>query len=83
MQAFRNKIIFCESQIKILDEMARLKKHDNDELIKHLLKILDLLKKPIIDEKELKKLIDLLTIAKMPEEEKVISSPLKIQLPPA
>ena len=62
--------------------MALLKKHDNDELIKHLLKILDLLKKPILDEKKLKKLLNFFTNAKMPEEQKVISSPLKIQLPP-
>ncbi len=48
--------------------MALLKKYDNDELIKHLLKIIDLLKKPILDEKELKKLLNFFTNAKISEE---------------
>ena len=63
--------------------MVVVKIHNNDELIKYLLQILDLLKKPFLDEKKLKKLLNLFTNAKMSEELKVIEAPLKIQLPPA
>ena len=51
-----------------MDELVLLKKYNNDELIKYLLQIIDLLKKPFLDEKELKKLLNLLTNEKMPEE---------------
>ena len=39
--------------------MVALKKHDNDYLINYLLKILELLKKPMLDEKDLVKLLNL------------------------
>jgi len=51
-----------------LDELVLIKKHNIDELIKYLLKILELLKKPFLDEKELQKIMNLLTNVKMPEE---------------
>jgi hypothetical protein len=51
-----------------VDELVLLKKYNNDELIKYLLQILELLKKPFLDEKELKKLINLFTNEKTPEE---------------
>ena len=35
-QAFRSKIEFWESQIKIVDEIVVLKKYENDNLIKLL-----------------------------------------------
>ena len=63
--------------------MAAKRKHDNEQLIKHLLKILELLKKPFLDEKELKKLINLFINEKIPEEQKVIDATLNFQLPPA
>ena len=66
-----------------MDKLVFVKKHTNDELIKYLLQILQLLKKPILDEKKLKKLLSLFTNAKIQEEVKVIDAPLKIQLPPA
>ncbi len=37
-----------------MDELLFVKKHNNDELIEYLLQILDLLKKPFLDEKKLK-----------------------------
>ena len=65
-----------------MDKLVFVKKHTNDELIKYLLQILDLLKKPFLDEEKLKKLLNLLKKAKIQEKVKVIHAPLKIQLPP-
>ena len=50
--------------------MIALKKHDNDNLIKYLHEILEMSKKPSLEEKELKKLQSLLKIEKIkkPEE---------------
>ena len=48
--------------------MFLVKIYNNDELIKYLLEILDLLKKPFLDENKLKKLLNLFTNAKMQEE---------------
>ena len=65
-----------------MDKLVFVKKHTNDELIKYLLQILDLLKKPFLDEEKLKKLLNLLKNAKIQEEVKVIDALLNIQLPP-
>ncbi len=48
--------------------MVLLKILNNDELIKYLLKILDLLKKPFLEEKNLKNLLNLFKNAKISEE---------------
>ena len=66
-----------------MDKLVFVKKHTNDELIKYLLQILQLLRKPFLDEKKLKKLLSLFTNAKIQEEVKVIDALSNIQLPPA
>ena len=48
--------------------MVLLKIHNIDELIKYLLQILGLLKKPFLDEKELKNLLNYFTNVNIPEE---------------
>ena len=48
--------------------MVVVKIHNNDELIKYLLQILDLLKKPFLEEKNLKNLMNLFKNAKISEE---------------
>ena len=57
--------------------MVALKKHDNDNLIKYLHEVLEMLIKPTFEEKELKKLQSLFKIEKIlkQEEKKVIAAP--------
>ena len=40
--------------------MVALKKHENDYLLKYLLKVLEMLKNPMLEKKDLKKLLNLL-----------------------
>ena len=42
--------------------MIALKKYDNDKLIKYFLNVIEMLKNPMMEEKDLKKLISLLNI---------------------
>ena len=43
-----------------MDELVALKKHENDYLLKYLLKVLEMLKNPMLEKKDLKKLLNLL-----------------------
>ena len=58
--------------------MVNLKKHDNDNLIKYLLDVLEMLKNPMMEEKDLGKLSGMFNIEKInkPVEKKVIVAPL-------
>ena len=63
--------------------MALLKIHNIDELIKYLLKILELFEKPFLDKNELKKLVNLFTKAEIGDENYVFYASGKMELPPA
>jgi hypothetical protein len=51
--AFKRKMKFFENEIKNVEEVVALKKHNNDDLIKYLLNVLEMLKNPMIEEKEI------------------------------
>ena len=60
--------------------MVALKKLDNDALIKYFLKVLEMLKNPMHEDKDLKKLLSLFKVRKIlkKEEKKVIASPQRL-----
>ena len=60
-----------------------LKKHENDNLMEYLLNVIEMLKKTILEEKDLPKLLNLLQIKKIlkQEEQKVIAPLQKLKAP--
>ena len=48
--------------MKIVENMMNLKKHENDKLMKCLLNVIEMLKKTILEERDLPKLLNLLKI---------------------
>ena len=61
--------------------MINLKKHENDKLMEYLLNVIEMLKKTILEEKDLPKLLNLLEIENIlkQEEQKVIDPLQKCQ----
>ena len=51
--AFRCKIKFYLNELKNVEEMVALMKHNNDDLIKYLLNVLEMLKNPMMEEKDI------------------------------
>ena len=63
--------------------MMNLKKHENDNLMEYLLNVIEMLKKTILEEKDLTKLLNLLEIENIlkQEEQKVIAPLQKYEAP--
>ena len=51
--AFSRKMKFYQNELKNVEEMVALKKHNNDDLIKYLLNVLEMLKNPMMEEKDI------------------------------
>ena len=48
-----------ENELKNIEEMLALKKHDNQNLIEYFLKVLEMIKNPFLEEKDFRKLLSL------------------------
>ena len=61
--------------------MVGLRRYDNDQLIRYLLNVLEMINQPMLEEKALKKLISLFGIGEIiqPEEKKVNINALSMQ----